>query len=162
MKYMGLLLMVFFLPLSCSTQQDCCAQVAGNDTLFEFSLVNENQEDLFDGVTQNSYDPKTIKLYNLIDGKETLIHNPNSDSPNGYLIFERDELHRIRPFFDESNLTSKGIVEWSPTNRDTLSLTMVQQSERVKRLVMIKYNGETVWDETVSTNINDRYFQIVK
>ena len=153
--------MTIFLSLSCNDERDCCSQIAGNNTLFEFSLVNQNGEDLLNENTQNSYNTNNIKLYNLINGEEILINNPNSDSPNGYQIFEKEGLNLIRPFFNESNLMVNGIIEWNPNKRDEISLEMVQQSENVKRLVEIKYNGEIVWDEETATNPDNRYFQIV-
>ncbi|MDC1060564.1 hypothetical protein OAP99_00055 [Flavobacteriaceae bacterium] len=97
----------------------------------------------------------------MIDGEEILINNPNSDSPNGYSIFEKDGLNLFRPFFKESNLEISGIIEWNPNKRDKISLEMVQQSENIKRLVKIKYNGEIVWNEETATNPDNRYFQIV-
>ena len=90
MKKIGYLFVTILLSLSCSDEKDCCSQIAGNNTLFEFSLVNQNGEDLLNENTQNSYNTNNIKLYNLIDGEEILINNPNSDSPNGYSIFEKD------------------------------------------------------------------------
>jgi hypothetical protein len=161
MKKIGYLFVTILLSLSCSDEKDCCSQIAGNNTLFEFSLVNQNGEDLLNENTQNSYNTNNIKLYNLIDGEEILINNPNSDSPNGYSIFEKDGLNLFRPFFKESNLEISGIIEWNPNKRDKISLEMVQQSENVKRLVKIKYNGEIVWNEETATNPDNRYFQIV-
>lgn len=161
MKKIGYLLMTILLSLSCSDEKDCCSQIAGNNTLFEFSLVNQNGEDLLNESIQDSYNTNSIKLYNLIDGEEILINNPNSDYPNGYLIFEKDGLNLIRPFFNESNLIASGIIEWNPNKRDEISLEMVQQSENVKRLVKIKHNGEIVWDKDTATNPDYRYFQIV-
>lgn len=162
MKKIGYILITIFLSISCSDdEQDCCAQIAGNDTLFEFSLVNQNGEDLLDENVQDSYNTNNIKLYNLIDDDEILINNPNSDSPNGYLIFEKDGLNLIRPSFNESNLIVSGIIEWNSNKRDEISLEMIQQSENVKRLIKIKYNGEIVWDEETATNPDNRYFQIV-
>ena len=161
MKKIAYLFVTILLVLSCSDEKDCCSQIAGNNTLFEFSLVNQNGEDLLDENVQDSYNTNNIKLFNLIDGEEILINNPNSDSPNGYLIFEKDGLNLIRLSFDESNLIVSGIIEWNSNKRDEISLEMVQQSENVKRLIKIKYNGETVWDEGTATNPDNRYFQIV-
>ena len=159
MKKIGYLFLTILLLLSCSDEKDCC--YSGNDTLFEFSLVNQNGEDLLNENTQNSYNTNNIKLYNLMDGEEILINYPNSDSPNGYLIFEKDGLNLFRPYFNESNLEISGIIEWNPNKRDEISSEMVQQSENVKRLVKIKYNGEIIWDEETATNPGIRYFQIV-
>ncbi len=163
MKKIEYLLIIIFLSVSCSdSEQDCCAQLPGNDTLFEFSLVNQNGEDLLDENVQDSYNTNNIKIFDLIDGQEILFNNPNSDSPNGYQIFEKDGLNLIRPYFDESNLIVSGIIEWNSNKRDEISLEMVQQSENIKRLIKIKYNGEIVWDEKTASNTDIRYFQIVK
>lgn len=159
MKKIGFLLMIVFLSLSCSDEQDCCSQ---NDTLFEFSVVNQSGEDLLDENTLNSLNTNNIKLFNLINGEEILVNNPNSDSPDGYIIFERDGMNLIRTFFDESSLTVNGIIEWDLNKRDLITLEMDQQSESVKRLIKIEFNSQVVWSEETASNPNNRYFQIVK
>ncbi|MCP4551458.1 MAG: hypothetical protein GY834_05335 [Bacteroidetes bacterium] len=137
----------------------CCA---GDDTLFEFSLINRDGLDLLDENITGSYNTENIRLYDLVENDEYLINNPNSDYPKGYSIIKRDEIYRIRPSFSETNKLSKeGIIEWSVTRRDTIFLEMIQQSEDVKRLVKVKYNNEVVWDENTA-NADYRYFQIVK
>ena len=164
MKKMAILFFTIFILQSCSDEKDCCSQISGNDVLFEFSIVNQNGEDLLDSNIQGSYNTNTIKLYDIINDDEVLINNSDSDTPNGYIIFKKDDLNLIRTYFDvKSNLlTHKGIIEWSPNNRDTISLETVQQSENVKRLIKIKYNNEVVWEESTATNSDSRYFQIVK
>lgn len=159
---MRMLILVFILFLSCSDNEDCCSLISGNDTLFEFSVVNQNEEDLLNANITNTYNSNSIKLYNLINGNEVLINIPNSDMPNGYTIFTKDGLNLIRTFFDESSLIVNGIIEWNVNNRDTISLEMVQQSENVKRLIKIKYNNKIVWDEETASNPDYRYFQIIK
>lgn len=156
-----ILLLLTSLFLSCNDEQDCCSQISGNDTLFEFSIINNNGEDLLNENTQDTYNTNSIRLYNIINGEEKLIYFQNGDYPYGYSIIKRGNLYRIRPGFNESNLKVRGIIEWNPNRRDEISLEMVQQSENVKRLVKIKYNGEIVWDEESATNPDNRYFQIV-
>lgn len=164
MKKMALLFLTIFIFQSCSDEKDCCTQIPGNDILFEFSIINQNGEDLLDVNTQDTYNTDIIKLYDLINDDELLISNPESDAPKGYRIFKKDGINLIRPYFNvQSNLlTHKGIIQWSSNNQDSISLEMIQQSENVKRLIRIKYNNEVVWDENTAVNSDYRYFQIVK
>jgi len=164
MKNMTLLFLTIFIFQSCSDNKDCCSQIPGNDLLFEFSIINQNGEDLLNVNTQDTYNTDTIKLYDFINGEEILISNPDSDAPNGYTVFKKDNFNLIRTFFNvESNLLiHKGIIKWSSNNEDSISLEMIQQSENVKRLIKIRYNDKVVWDENTTTNADYRYFQIVK
>lgn len=157
-----IILLLTSLLLSCDDEKDCCSQIPGNDTLYEFSIINNNGEDLLDENTQDTYNTNSIRLYDIINGEEKLIYFQNGDYPYGYSIIKRDILYLIRLGFNESNLKVSGIVEWNPNKRDTISLEMVQQSEHVKRLIKIKYNGDVVWDEETASNTDNRYFQIVK
>lgn len=160
MKKMTLIILLISLLLSCNNEQDCC--FPGNDTLFEFSIINSNGEDLLNENTQDTYNTNSIRLYDIIDGKENLIYFQNGDYPYGYSITKRDNLYRISPSFNESNLRVSGIIEWNPNKRDTISLEMVQQSKNIKRLIKIEYNGQVVWSEETASNTDNRYFQIVK
>ena len=147
---------------SCGDTNDCCVNLPGNDDLFEFSLVNSHGEDLLNPETQGSYNSDDLRVYNIVDEDTVEINNPNSDTPKGYMIFTREGKYRIRLFMKgDGSLESRGIIAWNKTDKDTIALHLVQQSENVRRLVKIVYNEEEVWNEQNSSN-DERYFEIVK
>ena len=164
MKMIYIILSSMILALTSCDEKDCCSGIPGDDTLFEFSLLDESGTDLLDPEIQGTYNTDNIRLYNEENGDTTMVYDENSDTPYGYTIIERESVFRIRPFFlnADSEFETIGYIKWNSEEIDTLKLELVQQSENIKRLTKIHYNGIEVWNEETTSNSEDRYFQIIK
>lgn len=161
MKALHIFLFSILLLISCD-KTDCCDGIPGDDAIFELSIVNTLGEDLLNPETLGSIDLSKIRLYDVNDGEEVLIFNSMRDAQYGYITYERENMIRIRPFFDTSKkLNIVGYIKWNTEDYDTLNLTLVQQSKYTKRLTRIIYNDVEVWNDG-TTPLKERYFQIVK
>ena len=151
---------------SCKDENDCCSGIPGNDDIFEFSIVNLEQNDLLNPETEGSINTSEIRVYEYKNEEYIEINNPNMDASRGYMIYENENEFRMRLFIEagvviDDLIQRKAIVKWNELDQDTLELELIQEPSNVQRLIRILYNDIEVWDENNSKD-NIRYFQIEK
>lgn len=177
MKYITrLIALLFLLQTSCTkVESDCCLPPPSSGRIWwgasipRFHLVNDQGMDLLNKDTQGNYNNDSIRMYNLVYGREELIQNSNHiDLPKGYAIVDnlsaKDSLHTFLMYIGNatgSRMYEAGVIQWNENERDTIALEHALENDK-KYVTRLRYNGVVVWDEQTAAFNSFPYFTIVK
>ncbi|MBE9467297.1 MAG: hypothetical protein IMY72_03125 [Bacteroidetes bacterium] len=150
MKNYKVFVIILAMMFSCSKNEDMNFAAVAVDSYFDFLVVNENDENLFDVATENNWDVNEIKLFYVKNGEPELHYTSRlgSPAPYGYLLTEHRNLDNIlRVFMNyEPDLdTSITYIKWNELRTDTLKATYNNTNGYQKKEVW--FNGEKVWDD---------------
>lgn len=156
-------LLTFFLLsitiISCNTKNDCCSP--GNETYFDISITNSNNEDLLNSKTPNFIDASKIRIYNLINGDTILFYDNMLDAEYGYLFHANDTLSTLRFFLPEFEFPESHIIIQWPDSTEDLIKCELNKSNSVTYISIIYFNNKLAWRR--KTNDSDYcYFNIIK
>lgn len=141
-------MIILVMMISCSNNEYLDVAIVV-DRSFNFLVVNENDENLFDVATENNWDVNEIKLFYVKNGEPELYYTSRlgSPAPYGYLLTEHENSNNILVVFmnHEPDLdTSITYLQWNEFRTDTLKATYNNTNGYQKKEVW--FNGEKVWD----------------
>lgn len=132
----------------------------------DITVIDEKGNDLLDPDNTYAKSIKTddIKMYYMIDGKETYFYRPLLNASKGYLQLEPEgdiKTYRIRFFLNiESKETNtETIIEWDKEHRDTIR-SEVDRNGGVTTITKMWLNNKAIWEN--NTNSKSRSFTITR
>lgn len=152
----NLIILSFFISLlSCNKPNEMNQQpnAYNLDALFEFSVVNTQNQDLLDPSSPNHINQSDIKLYYLIDGHSKQVYNQNMDNPRNFLIYKHENEYRIRifPNISETEDKTTTYIQWNANDTDTLEV-LYERTPRALLERKVWINGKQIWDWTENKN----------
>lgn len=162
MRQLILLLMISF--FSCNSNDENQPSATNLDVGVSFYVLNENGEDLLNPNNQNSIDITNLKIYELINGEEVEINNPNSDAPKGFSVvspegkYDKYRLDLTLNILEKSNTTIT-LLKWSESDLDSFK-TELEKGEDYIICKKIWVNDIKVWD--MIEDGDDRFFILQK
>ncbi|MDX8341626.1 hypothetical protein SLH46_20675 [Draconibacterium sp. IB214405] len=117
------------------------------DRGFEFTLLNNKNEDLLSSETTGAINEEDIRLFYSVEGELQPVYNANFDYPRNFLIYEDGGMNRIRIFMNSSDTEEKPItiIDWGNNDTDTVAVEFTYTSTMTaKRKVWV--NNELIWD----------------
>jgi len=155
MKKILTLLIIGFLLIFCSDEQDCCTNI---DIGISIKYLNENGENLFElesGLTESN-----INIYHRINNEWVKYFEGNLDYPKGIRTVEREDGIYLVIFpsttIVESNY-SETKIEFSGSDSDILK-TEIDKKNSNEIVTKVWYNDELKWEVSQS----ERMFDIIK
>lgn len=149
--------------LSCSNSNDSNEkeQFYNLDASLEFSVFNNNNEDLLNPENTNHLDTSNFKIFYLINGKKQEVNDSDMDYPKGFKIYKHENEYRIRIFLNHSDGLDKPITEiqWSESDTDTLKVSYTRTENAILQNI-IWLNGQQIWNR--GDNTTDPYFVLTK
>ncbi|NPD47730.1 hypothetical protein [Lentimicrobium sp. S6] len=159
MKYIYIIIIASVL-MSCNKKSSDVEEQYNLDVGFEFSIVNTQNQDLLDTITENHYLESEIKLFYLVNGILEEPNNPQYDHPRNFNIYLHQNEYRIGLSMNHNDPSDKTttFIHWNDNDVDTLETSLNRTNNAIqKRKVWL--NGVLIWDWTTN---EEGYFQIVK
>lgn len=130
------------------------------DTFLDFSLVDQNGNDLLNPENANAYLESNIEIYYVnANNEEILVDMPNLDYSKGFFIYQRpNNKYAIRIFsndIDDSQITTT-LVKWNSTDTDTIKCEIEREGDYYIAISKVWYNDVVKWEG------GERYFEVVK
>ena len=148
MRQLILLLMISF--FSCSSNDENQPSATNIDAVVRFYVLNEQGDDLLNPNNQNSIETSNLKIYELINGKEVEVNNPNSDAPRGFWVsppegkFDKYSLGLTLNILEDSNTTIT-LLKWSESDSDSFKAEL-KKGDNYIICQKIWVNDIKVWD----------------
>lgn len=154
MKKLAMIIM-FLVAVGCDKNNDDNPVQTVNAIGIEFSIVDENGNDLLNPASLNAYQEDDIKLYYEIGGVKKEVNSPSSTNPDGILIYQHESEYRIGIALnhDENEPLPITYIQWNATDTDTLKAEFRRWGASNIAVEKVWYNNELK---------NNFYFQIEK
>lgn len=154
------LLIILLIVLS-SCNSDNNMQETNIEAGIEFYLLDSNGNDLLDPNNPNSIDLGILRVYEIINGEEVEINNPNLDGPRGFVLFEPEGIYdkyRLSLGLNTTEITNPTtIVKWTTTDTDIFK-SEYNRGDNFIICTKILLNDEVVWQ----TEDGLRFIEIIK
>lgn len=127
-----------------------------------FYLLDTEGNDLLDPNNSNSINLNSVKVYEIINGQEVEINNPNLDGPRGFVLLEPEGIYNKYRLSLGLNITeisnpTTTIVKWNTTDIDIFK-SEYNRGDNFIICTKILLNNEVVW----KTENGIRFIEIVK
>ena len=148
MRNFILLLMISF--FSCNSNDENQPSATNIDAVVRFYVLNNQGDDLLNPNNQNSIDTDNLKIYEIINGEEVEVNNPNMDAPKGFWIsppegkFDKYRLSLTLNILEDSNTTIT-LLKWSESDLDSFKAEL-EKGEDYINCKKIWVKDIKVWD----------------
>lgn len=162
MRNFILLLMISF--FSCNSNDENQPSATNIDAVVRFYVLNNQGDDLLNPNNQNSIDTDNLKIYEIINGEEVEVNNPNMDAPKGFWIsppegkFDKYRLSLTLNILEDSNTTIT-LLKWSESDLDSFKAEL-EKGEDYIICKKIWVNDIKVWD--MIEDGDERFFILQK
>ncbi|WP_264535097.1 hypothetical protein [Flavobacterium sp. N1736] len=132
-----------------------------DDTGAEFSVFNDQNEDLLNPENPNHLDISKIRLFYVIDGVSHEFQNLNVDDSSVLRIVKHENEYRIRILLNDFDKSEKTVmyIQWSETDRDMIESSF-KRAYNLYKPGKIWFNKKLVWEFTFG--IDQAYFKVIK
>ena len=153
-----ILILTFVTLFGCSS--DDSQEQFNFDVGFEFSVTDNEGNDLLNPENPNSFNESDIKLFYLINGETVEFYDDNLDYPRNFLIYQNSDSYRIRVFlnYSETEELPETYIQWSKTDSDTIK-SEINRSDTYVKIQKVLLNDNIIWN---SSDNSEPYYQIVK
>lgn len=130
------------------------------DNGMEFSVFNNNNQDLLDSTTNNHFNKTEIKLFYIIDGIKNEVYNPTYDNPRNFKVYKHENEYRISIGMNYTESSEKPItyIHWNETDTDTIEAEYIRTYNAVMKN-KVWFNGNLIWDRSLN---QEEYYKIIK
>tara|TARA_B110000114_G_C15043745_1_gene378286 strand:- start:172 stop:657 length:486 start_codon:yes stop_codon:yes gene_type:complete len=159
--------LLFFLPailfFSCNNDEKPLS-ATNLDVVVSFYVLNDEGEDLLNPNNQNSIEITNLRIYELVNGEEIEVFNPNSDAPRGFSLispdgkFDKYRLNLTLNILEDSNPTIT-LLKWSESDTDSFKAEL-DRGDNYIICQKIWVNDIQVWD--IIENGDERFFTFQK
>ena len=151
-----IMLMVLF---SCNSESN--NEETNIESEVQFFVLDDENNDLLNPNGQNSINLENVKVFEIIDGQEVEVNNPNSDSPRGFVLLEPEGIYdkyrlALGLNIKETSNPTTTIIKWSTTDVDRFKAEFNRGNNFII-CTKIWLNDKTVWD-----NNGVRFIEITK
>jgi len=155
------LLIILLIVLS-SCNSDNNMQETNIEAGIVFYLLDNNGNDLLDPNNQNNIDLDIVRVYEIINGEEVEINNPNLDGPRGFVLLEPEGIYdkyrlSLGLNIKEISNPTTTIVKWNTTDIDIFK-SEYNRGDNFIICTKILLNNEVVWQ----TENGLRFIEIIK
>ncbi|MHB0755333.1 hypothetical protein [Polaribacter sp. M15] len=159
-----LIILVAIAFLSCSNDNEneiiCCYNL---ESFFDFSVFNQDGEDLLNPNSLNKLDQRDIKIFYVLNGESQEVNlGSNYAYPRGFRIYEYQSEYRIRVFLNHSENESKPItyIKWGEDyGTDKIDVSF-QRHQNSLLQDTIWLNDEKIWER--GDNTTNPYLSLIK
>ncbi|MFD2037601.1 hypothetical protein ACFSKL_22595 [Belliella marina] len=147
---------------SCSNTDEMDEQYFNLYAGLEFSIFNDQNEDLLNPGNPNHLNTDDIRLFYVINGESQEFYKGSLDNPRGYSIDENEGIYRIGIFLNYSETEDKPItyIQWNNNiETDTIEVSYRRSQHSIIQET-IWLNGEQIWE--IGDNTTDPYFMLEK
>ena len=130
------------------------------DVAFEFSVVNNEGNDLLNPENQNYFNHSNIKLFYKVDGEYKEVYDENLDNPKNFLIFKHETEYRIRIFLNYSTkeIQPETMIQWGENKSNIIKAEFYRTSSLV-RFDKVWLDGSLIWD---SASNSEPYYKLIE
>lgn len=154
--------MSFITTIGCNSDDSSDENAAVVDTAIEFSLKNNEGEDLLNPENPNAINQSGIKLFYLINGEVQEVYDANMQNPRNFMIFyhEIKQNYVIRVFQNSSETEQSPItyIQWDGEDTDTLQAEYRRETGLIQ-VTKTWLNDNLIWDINSGT---EAYYELVK
>lgn len=152
------LLTIFTMLFGCNS--DDIINQASLDTGFEFSVVDNEGNDLLNPENPNHFSHSNIKLFYKENGRYKEVYDANLDYPRNFLIFKHETKYRIRIFLNDSENETQPetMIQWNENKSNIIKAEFYRTSSLV-RFNKVWLNDNLIWD---SANNSEPYYKLIK
>lgn len=158
---------VIITTISCNKSEETDDIIPYNSSIIsasvEFSIVNDQDEDLLNPENPGHINEDDINLYYLIDGEKRQVYDPMMDYPKNFKIYKhQDQSYRIIIFLNHTETSDKPVtyVEWNQNDIDTIEATYARYDNGGILSQDIWLNGGHIWER--GNNAVKAYFKLIK
>jgi len=153
-----ILILTFITLFGCSSNDN--QEQFNFDVGFEFSVTDNEGNDLLNPDNPNSFNESDIKLFYLINEETVEVYDNNLDYPRNFLIYQNSDSYRIRIFlnYSETEELPETYIQWSETDSDTIK-SEINRSNTYVKIQKVWLNDNIIWN---SSDNSEPYYQIVK
>jgi hypothetical protein len=134
-----------------------------HDTSVEFSVFNDQNEDLLNPENPNHIDISKIRIFYIIDGVSHEFNNlnVNGDGSGVLRIVKHENEYRIRILLNNYDKSEKTVIyiQWNDKDRDMIEASF-KTAYNLYKPGKIWLNEKLVWEFTFG--IDQAYFKIIK
>ena len=155
-------LLIILLMLLSSCNSDNNMQETNIEADIGFYLLDSNGNDLLNPNNPNGIDLDIVRVYEIINGEEVEINNPNLDGPHGFVLLEPEGIYdkyrlSLGLNIKEISNPTTTIVKWNTTDIDIFK-SEYNRGDNFIICTKIWLNNDIVW----KTSDGVRFIEITK
>lgn len=155
----SLVTIIIILVLSSCSSDDSKEQF-NLDVGFEFSITDNEGNDLLNPDNSNSYNHSEIKLFYKKNGVYEEVFDENLDYSRNIKIYKHIDKYRIGIVLNHSveEVQPETVIRWNESESDTIKCEFYQTNSLI-RIDKVWLNNTLIWN---STNNSEPYFELIK
>ena len=152
------LLTIFTMLFGCNSEEI----IKADDlyTGFEFSVVDNQGNDLLNPENQNYLSHSNIKLFYKENGQYKEVYNANLDYPRNFLIFKHKTEYRIRIFLNDSENETQPekMIQWNE-NKSNIIKAEFYRTNSLVRFNKVWLDDNLIWDYASNS---EPYYKLIE
>jgi len=156
------LLIILLMVLSSCNSDNNMQEKTNIEANVEFYVLDSERNDLLDPNNTNGIDIGNVRVYEIINGEEIEINNPDLDGPRGFILLEPEGVYDKYRLSLGLNITeiltpTTTIVKWNETDIDTFKAEY-NRGDNFIICTKIFLNNDLIW----KTDDGVRFIEIIK